>query len=518
MRTQAYFSGSRLYRQADKGATHILQLVDEVVEPYKEILRCISASPVVEVDTAADLKSVIGRLESWARDFAAGLSPYHTLPVLLEAVDRAYYGDQADHKSYGPALKTAISLVYSGVSDRSARQRVASHEAIARLVFACGLLTDLIGIERAWDHASGGRLMVEPTRVRPEGELAEVVDAFANAYAARGRVLRLASDASWALTHARDSLRGVLEVLAGVDPRDSEFLRGSVLGKLPDRNMDFWAGLLVRLTLMAIAAETRAQAATGKLGVAIIGSAPIVFPRTPGIDWKLTAQEMFCNQAWHRRQPLELYPNLPIRRPLLRITPDEELFATSIGCLADGVTSYLERAVFRDEPGAKWLLHEDCFRTLISEPFERDTAATLRQVGFRAGRVTEAGHWEGGHVDLSRIAGRPPGEIDVLAHHPSGMLIVAECKVLSLPFQRNRLRNLVAKLGAADSEGFRAKLRAKVAWAQDAMKGHSLLGHGQGLIVLDQMVPGLQDTGSELVVLAEDLAPALELVIARMKG
>jgi hypothetical protein len=45
-------------------------------------------------------------------------------------------------------------------------------------------------------------------------------------------------------------------------------------------------------------------------------------------------------------------------------------------------------------------------------------------------------------VDLAARVGPPPGDIDVLAMHDSGYVLVIECKILAMPDTDERLRNL----------------------------------------------------------------------------
>jgi hypothetical protein len=72
-----------------------------------------------------------------------------------------------------------------------------------------------------------------------------------------------------------------------------------------------------------------------------------------------------------------------------------------------------------------------------------------------------------------------PGEIDVLALHPSGLLaLILECKVLTQPFSKSKLTNIVGKLGPDDQESFHSKLERKVNWLSDvpALKGADVAG------------------------------------------
>ena len=202
---------------------------------------------------------------------------------------------------------------------------------------------------------------------------------------------------------------------------------------------------------------------------------------------------------------------------MVRLSATEHLLITDAALVLDSITSYLERALVPDGGVGDVALRPSCFKKLLSEPFEREVADIFRAHGFRAGTVTEDGSWRvPAPIDLSAIAGPPPGEIDVLAIHPRGYAVVAECKVLALPVEASRMRNLASKLGAGDAEGFRSKLRKKVAWATglgDSV-GH-LDGTPLGMIVLDRYLPGMDATGPELVVPTDALDDALGHLVGR---
>jgi hypothetical protein len=516
-REEAYFRGSRLYRQASEGARHFFDHVEAEAEPFGEVVQALWSSSGAEISTLEELGTALQQLENLARQWASEISTYHALPLLFEATDQAYYGGNEDWRPYGPGLKTAACIIYPNVFDLSARARTASLDAVRRTILACALLVELQAVARAWEHARDGRLVIGSSQIGTEGDLSAVLSQFALAYVQRGRVQRLASHAARAVTHLGRTIVGVQDVLAGVSPGASQHLHGTILGCVQDTNPAFWAGLLMRLSMLGIAGNSRAQAGQAQeVGLAILGPMGVSAPDVGGVDFERALGQVCCSPDWYAGQSTEMYVHLPVRRPIFRITADEELYATSIGSLADSITSYLERAFFREDNGADWLLHEDCFRSLISEPFEEDTVSVFRRAGFLAGRVTDRGYWthQEAAVSLAQLAGIPPGEIDVLAYHRNGMLVVAECKVLGLPFQRSRLRNLISKLGEADSESFRAKLRSKLRWAQRALSGdRHLMDDGLGIIVLDQFVPGPVEAPPELVVTLEDLEPALRHVV-----
>src|SRR5262249_59339967 len=85
--------------------------------------------------------------------------------------------------------------------------------------------------------------------------------------------------------------------------------------------------------------------------------------------------------------------------------------------------------------------------------FERAVAAVFRKHGFLAGEVSQSGTWktpEGDTLLVHKQGARVPGQIDVLAlHQERSALFVVECKVLALPHNANRARNIILKIGRA---------------------------------------------------------------------
>jgi hypothetical protein len=198
----------------------------------------------------------------------------------------------------------------------------------------------------------------------------------------------------------------------------------------------------------------------------------------------------FWRRAWHANQPPERYKTLLVDRPILRIRPDEELFATSLFLIGDSINWFVEMALM-DEPYASGVkLSPACFQRLVSAPFEEQVIGSFREAGFVAGRVSGKGTWsnQNGTVDLSLALGTPPGEVDCLAIHPRGPGFVVECKVLNFPTTPARMQNVLGKLGERDTEGFRHKISAKVRWMSryiDRTRGPF------GMILLDRRLPGM---------------------------
>ena len=94
-------------------------------------------------------------------------------------------------------------------------------------------------------------------------------------------------------------------------------------------------------------------------------------------------------------------------------------------------------------------------------------------------------------------------------------MLLAECKVLSLPYDSRRIRNIKLKLNPTDSESYRSKLRAKTVWIRKIARQLAPGYQGvQGAVVLDRYFPGSLDTDMEWVVDLARLDKALSQLLA----
>jgi hypothetical protein len=517
-RQDALFEGSRLYRQAAEGSR---ELVDALLEERDTTLPFQQLVPTgtLVVTSSADLSPLVERQLTVITTLGKSVSAYHALPVLSEATEQTYYGPE-DRRidGLGPPLKIASAMAYLGVS-APREQTSASIGALAELVRACHLLDLLLVARMHAALAPSGTIRVGADGITMDDPTATQ---FERAFAAKGRNARLADSTAKAVLR-QETLHGVRHVLEGAAPGTVDELRDTVLGGVADTNRDFWGGLFVRLLLLKAAADTRLAVTTDRCGTVILGRAGFQMEvgQLDGKHLQAVMQGAFWTSAWRDLQPPDALRHLVVRRPVQRIAPHTELFVTTLGYIVDSISSWVEGAVFREAWVGSAALKETCFQSLVSTPFEEKTASIFQRHGFAAARVTEFGRWEpdtNGRDLMSELGDNPPGEIDVLAVHPLGFVVVAECKVLASPYEVARVRNVASKLSPDDAEGFRSKLRRKAEWVRRLER--RLIPTYQGvleMIVLDRFLPGslYSDPGIELVVDLASLDQALSELIQR---
>jgi hypothetical protein len=314
----------------------------------------------------------------------------------------------------------------------------------------------------------------------------------------------------------------VARVFRGEQPRDQEVFRGTLFHELSaEEPPEFWAGVWARLKLANLAIGIRDRVASDPLGIAVFRT--FGTPVSGGALSQLLQQamlELAWEPAWYRKRVAEWPSAMIVERPVIRVRPETDVFVTSFALVEDSLNWFVEASVlaYPDVGGVR--LSDGTFRRLVSEPFERSVAELFRSFGFLAGPVTETGSWmlPSGAVRLEHQSGESiPGEVDVLARHPAGdFVFVAECKVLGLPFNTRRMRNLAQKLGETDAEAFFAKLRRKVEWVrgtkQSFPRGKDCF---EGIVVLDRKVPGMVMAPGYRVVDLEILRDVLSRVFAK---
>jgi hypothetical protein len=266
-------------------------------------------------------------------------------------------------------------------------------------------------------------------------------------------------------------------VLAGDPPASKRVFAGTYLSALPGASVarGYWAALAARLLLLETAHRFAVQVHDNPRGIAILGlsGAGVYGPSAQRLakrDYALLQQEVNAC-SWNRRWLTNVPPgpeeqNAFVDRPMCRITSARRLFVTSESNIADSITTLTERAVGPYSGRRRWALPDRTFERLLSRPFEAATVKLFREHGFLAGEVTGNGAWltQDGAIQAPAGIPRPPGQVDVLAWHPTGYLLIGDCKVFQLPHSGAAWINLWKKLHE-DEHGFHSKVIANAEWA-----------------------------------------------------
>lgn len=460
---------SRLYRQSEDLASYLLASLDATDSPFLEVCSLIEKQGAAYLGTEEAAQRAADLAWQHAMGLGAALDVRAVVPGLLEAMEQYYYGEgtqKADHPWLGTALKSASAIVWKNRG--SVHASVKAHKQVCRLVRAMGAWEQL-QLHRDQVRALGvGAGILTPQGVVLQQEDDRIRRVEWNTYAEkRGmalRTLKNSTDVIW-----RDGLQflhAVREVLDGELPSRIQLFQGTVFGEI-GREPRFWLGLAVRLQLMAYAGNFRGQGRENfTCGISLFEPFAIQ-TEFLGADQQLATeitQSAFWQRAWHsdRLRRRDWLSCMLVERPAIRI--DDRSFVVAVTNVGDSINSFVENSVLRIFGYAGEPVTEEAFRLHVSQPFENRAIACFADRGWLVDHVSDRGNWS--EMVFEHEDGAPmPGEIDVLAVHPSGDLaVLAECKVLSAPYTANKLLNVAQKLGEVDSESFHRKLGKKAEW------------------------------------------------------
>jgi hypothetical protein len=345
-----------------------------------------------------------------------------------------------------------------------------------RLVYAEQLLRTLRG---AWAIQPAGRAEISPAGMSFDPETDRLIQAASRGTSGGGRQLRFSGETVRRM--AADPVPFLLatcSVLAGEAPSTRRTFAGTYLAALPGADIarEYWFALAARLFLLETARRFARPVHHDPRGITIMGlsGGEIYGPAAERLTVRnltMLQREMmacFWNRSWLagvRPGPAEAHAF--VDRPVCRIDRNRELYVTSPDSIVDSITSLTEKAVGPYPWPTPYALPQEVFERLVSKPFEAVVVRLLRQHGFVAGEVTGKGTWitQDGDIQTPHGMRRPHGQIDILAWHPAGRMIVADCKILQLPFSESASVNLWKKL-LEDEQGFRGKLHKNASWAR----------------------------------------------------
>jgi hypothetical protein len=517
-RDQALFGDSRLYRQAEETA-EVLLLNLQVPVPLADAVSCLRGEGIELVFRPGDLDRPIGVLQDAIERSIDSVSPYHAIPALFRAVASLDPARPAAAVTFKTLAIRLLRRVWTNAPGLSAAH--ASLVRAMRLVYAERLLRTLSG---AWKIQPAGRAEITPAGMSFDPETDGLIQAASQASSGGGRQLRFSGETVRRMSaDPVPFLLGTCSVLAGEAPSTRRAFAGTYLAVLPGAGVAraYWLALAARLLLLETARRFASPVHHDPRGITIMGpsGSEIYGPAAE----RLTARDLimlqrevmasFWNRSWLAGVPAgPAEPHAFVDRPLCRIDPNRELYVTSAHNIVDSITSLTEKAV-GPYPGPRpYALPQAVFEQLVSKPFEHAVVRLLRGHGFMAGEVTSKGTWitQDGDIPAPQGIGRPHGQIDILARHPAGRAIVADCKVLQLPFNESASANLRKKLHE-DEQGFRGKLHKNACWAREFLSASGRPTDTIDVcILLDQPLHLWRQSGDVVVTDYQDLAEKLE--------
>jgi hypothetical protein len=323
-----------------------------------------------------------------------------------------------------------------------------------------GALEQLESIQAVFENYGDGRVDLRGDGPYPlDDKMYRAFIDLRETFKLRAKVFRTSEETKRAVLDRPDlAMDAILNILRGDDPRHQQVFANTLLGELTrEEPRQFWASLFASLFLMGVVSFARAHVTNDLFGVSLIETSAWEYP---GVENALLLQRstegLFWTREWYERMvdgSANSMNNLIVARPILRLVNNVDLFATSPPLISDSITWFIEESVMRYEGRGGVPLSESVFDRLVSAPFETAIRDLFRRHGFLAGRVTQNGAWliEEGKLGASELllgkkwkqspalihlsGEKCPGEMDVVAYHPSkAYLVVIECKVLGFPF------------------------------------------------------------------------------------
>lgn len=498
--TSPLFEDKRLYRQAQEGSVELYKRLIQSEAVLADPVRALRARHAnLQVTNTDELDALIRAADLHLDELCQTVVPYLAIPILVQMTTEFYYGGY-DRKPIwlGETLKFAIAKTWKNVHrPPSAENKSLAH--LAKVISAAAVVHQLHGQKQIFLMAGEGVFTLDETGFAFSQELKKIIRYFNVSYLQRGAAMRVLDHTLPILfKQPKASVDAIQRILRGTEPAEEALFKDTLFAEIPANCKKFWVHLYLLIFFVGITHKIAAAFDPNHVSIALFGRMGFVMPglRPQHAD---IMRELFWTPDWYERQPPSWMHDMLVERPILRLQKDKEIFCASSSLLGDSINWFIEATIMSYPNGGVRLpgrLSNRLFRDYISEPFEKSVETVLKEFGFVAGKVTERGNWllpDGTESLTNRNEVRMPGEIDVLAFHPSEMMVlVIECKVLGLPRSVEGMRNQIVKLGLDDAESFHAKLRAKIRWLQGTTLFERLTAeHFIGLVVLDRKAPAM---------------------------
>lgn len=189
-RDKAFFPGSRLYRQADETADHLL-LNMQIPVPLSEAVASIRDDGLELTFRPGEIDRPIGVLTAAIERCIDSISPYHEIPALFRAVtsfDRPRPAAAAALKVLAVRLQSRVWTETPGLSP----SRLSLVRA-TRLVYAERLFK---AVRAAWRVQPTGYAEITPEGMTFDPDTDQLLQASAHATAGGGTLLRFGGEAT----------------------------------------------------------------------------------------------------------------------------------------------------------------------------------------------------------------------------------------------------------------------------------------------------------------------------------
>lgn len=462
---------NRRKKQAFVNSRLIIEMFSSELQAKKEMFHGIfyirNENEVMDL-----LKKLIEKVESKARH----IQPDWSIPIILEAIGISYYGNSVKNKKMGIFLKRALVYLWKSNNGFADKKNIESILEIIRLsyvienLYACRRF--FLVIENFSFKLNGGYCIFKAEDIH-------TINEFCYLLKGKGRRLRIAKENSNLMcTKSEEFLNALQNILEGENPNSITIFKDTFYEHIPSISNNeckkFWQGLYTRYSLFRFALINECLEKTEKKEEDFCPSVTL-FPEfsliiNPDYCTQEIVKDIFWTKKWIKSKDNELYSNLIVERPILRITQNGD-FATCSALIGDSINNFLEKQIF-DYPfrEPKINLPPFVFKSAISAPFENKVISEFRKKGFLAGHVSDNGAWQVQNKTISlNCTLKLYGEIDALAYMSDlNLSILVECKVLNDVNDYRSYKNIISKI-VDDDEGFQSKLLEKSKWVNKVL-------------------------------------------------
>ena len=476
----------------------LLERLGRSQQPYRNVFRDTFQKKTLEIRGLEDCIRYLGQTEMACQKACQRIDPSIGIPVLIQTIPQCYYGPLKDKViTYGPALKSALAFVASGIYKRERFGRQTSVENLQNAIWSVDLFERLRGLRICFETyvREDDYILIGSSGVVFMSEnMSRVSQQAAASYNARGKTHRTLEDSNRVIWgKPLETVRALENILNGEEPRDQDQFKGTLFSEVPKDRTSFWLGLLGRLLLAAFSMKGSNLEAEPVPGICFFSA-----DRIDALPDRLrrAMRQLVWDSSWYQAGVEDRSYDLIVERPLIHINDGKTVLATTWHLAGDSLNWFVEASVMPYPTTGVKRLPDKLFRKYVSAPFEEAVNEIFRKHGFLSGKVEKTGTWftQGGHRLLtSPSQGSAPGEIDALAYHQEfGVVFVAECKVLAYPMNIHRARNLHLKIQPTDSKGFYSNLENKRAWLAGTAQFANISQEDiHGIIMLDRKVPGM---------------------------
>lgn len=493
----------RRKRQADENSNLIILKWKMIIENGETIY-----PGKYEISDENQLMELVNKIKDEVQIKAKGIQPDWSIPIILEAIGRMYYGNQKQNEKYGPFFKRALVYLWNiNGNDNMERKNMESLLEIIKLSYVLEVLYSFRSFFLIEEDFS---FCVEDGYFQYSREFEPMINKFSVLIQGRGRRLRVADINSKLMNeNGPQFLEALLSVLAGEEPQNIILFKKTFYEKIPGIKDEvckkFWQSVFLRYVfyLTTLAHECAEISDLEELNPKITLFPEFGIHLPEGFITQETVYNIFWNKKWINSQEDEVYGNLIVERPVLRITPEGD-FATCSVLIGDSINYFIESSIL-DYTSilSKIKLPQIVFKNAVSDPFEEKVIDALRKLGFYAGHVSEEGVWKMQKtVDLNWDSkNKLYGEIDTLAYNPElNFAILVECKVLIDIRDYKSYKNMLGKL-VDDNEGFQYKILEKREWINNALTNYYKTDVSAACVLLtDIPVPIVKSPNKDIVL------------------